>query len=349
MQFTLSLALAATALTASVAATSSGCSTSYDGDFQITVVKPTSKRNLMTRDSTCGQEGYLTLKLHEGNLIDSKGRTGYIASNYQFQFDGPPQENAASIGGYSACQNGSLALAGSTIFYQCLSGDFYNLYDRYWAEQCQPIHIDILPCKTGASSPSNPVSQIGDGQPQAPSATTRVPISQISDGQPQAPTATPRAPISQLPGQQPQAPTAAPAPPAPPAPPAAPSPPVTQISDGQPQAPTAAPAPPAPPAPHGPPAPPAPAPPAPSPHSSSPVGQISDGQPQVSTSVPHNATTTAASTKFPVTPTSFVSSTTISSPETTKTAPAVSAGNKFNEVSSMCAFVMAAAVSSLLL
>lgn len=349
MQITLSLALAATALTASVAATPSGCSTSYDGDFQITVVKPTSKRNLMTRDSTCGKEGYLTLKLHEGNLIDSKGRTGYIASNYQFQFDGPPQENAASIGGYSTCQNGSLALAGSTIFYQCLSGDFYNLYDRYWAEQCQPIHIDVLPCKTGPSSPGNPVSQIGDGQPQAPSATPRVPISQISDGQPQAPTATPRAPIPQIPSQQPHAPTAAPAPPAPPAPPAAPSP-VTQISDGQPQAPTAAPAPhgplapPAPPAPHGP-----PAPQAPSPHSSFPVGQISDGQPQVSTSVLHNATTTAAPTKFSVTPTSFVSSTTIPSPEATKTAPAENAGNKLNEVSSICAFVMAAAVSSLLL
>ncbi|RKF64604.1 putative covalently-linked cell wall protein [Erysiphe neolycopersici] len=231
MQFKLSLALAATALTASVAATSSGCSTSFDGEFQITVVKPTSKRNLMTRDSTCGKDGYLTLKLHEGNLIDSKGRIGYIASNYQFQFDGPPQENAASVGGYSACQNGSLALAGSSIFYQCLSGDFYNLYDRYWAAQCQPIHIDILPCKNEHSS-GNPVSQIGDGQPQAPSATPRIPISQIPDGQPQAPTATPRAPTPQKPKEKPEAPIAAPAPSAPPAPP------VIQISDGQPQVPT---------------------------------------------------------------------------------------------------------------
>lgn len=248
MQSTLTLVLAAIAYIAPAVAAPSECSTSYSGDFQITVVKPTAERSLTKRDTTCGKDGYLTLKLQDGQLIDSKGRLGYIASNYQFQFDKPAQENAASIGGYSICQN-SLALAGSSIFYQCLSGDFYNLYDRSWAPQCQPIVIDIISCtdakynQPSYKSPSTPVSQIGDGQPQAPEATSRVPVSQIPDGQPQAPAATHH-----------PAPPAAHAPPAYPAPAPAPAPshnettpsksngyPVAQIPDGQPQVPAAKP------------------------------------------------------------------------------------------------------------
>jgi beta-glucosidase len=65
-----------------------------------------------------------------------------------------------------------------------------------------------------------PVSQISDGQPQAP--TQGAPVSQISDGQPQAPAQG--APVTQLSDGQPQAPTSVPK--------------VTQLSDGQPQAPT---------------------------------------------------------------------------------------------------------------
>lgn len=57
----------------------------------------------------------------------------YIAANYQFQFDAPPQAGAIYTTGFSLCANGSLALGGSAIFYQCLSGSFYNLYDRDWA------------------------------------------------------------------------------------------------------------------------------------------------------------------------------------------------------------------------
>ncbi|TQS35842.1 hypothetical protein Golomagni_03724 [Golovinomyces magnicellulatus] len=248
MQSTLTLVLAAIAYIAPVAAAPSECATSYNGDFQITVVKPNVKRGLTKRDTTCGQDGYLTLKLQDGHLIDSKGRLGYIASNYQFQFDKPAQENAASVGGYSICQSNTLALAGSSIFYQCMSGDFYNLYDRSWAPQCQPILIDILPCtdaktnKPNYNSPSTPVSQIDDGQPQAPEATPRVPVSQISDGQPQAPAATPHpAPPANY------GPPAAPAPPAHPAPATPPQNetvpskpngnPVVQIPDGQPQVP----------------------------------------------------------------------------------------------------------------
>lgn len=92
----------------------------------------------------CDQEGELAITLDNGILKDAKGRTGYIASNYQFQFDGPPQAGAIYTAGFSICANQSLALGGSNVFYQCLSGSFYNLYDRKWAAQCYPITISTL-------------------------------------------------------------------------------------------------------------------------------------------------------------------------------------------------------------
>lgn len=96
MQYTLVLsALAAIAAAAPQGVTSAispmssapaGCSPSTAGTFQITVVNVTTnaKRDLAKRDA-------LTLTLQNGLLKDALGRTGYIAANYQFQFDGPPQ------------------------------------------------------------------------------------------------------------------------------------------------------------------------------------------------------------------------------------------------------------------
>lgn len=92
----------------------------------------------------CASEGTLALTLADGVLKDAQGRTGYIADNYQFQFDAPPQSGAIYTSGFSACSNGTLALGGSNVFYQCLSGTFYNLYDRSWAPQCSPITINLL-------------------------------------------------------------------------------------------------------------------------------------------------------------------------------------------------------------
>ncbi|KAI4269097.1 MAG: hypothetical protein L6R38_007595 [Xanthoria sp. 2 TBL-2021] len=92
----------------------------------------------------CESEGTLAITLADGVLKDAQGRTGYIASNFQFQFDSPPQNGAIYTTGFSACGNGTLALGGSNVFYQCLSGDFYNLYDRSWAPQCSPITINLL-------------------------------------------------------------------------------------------------------------------------------------------------------------------------------------------------------------
>lgn len=95
----------------------------------------------------CAKEGAFAMTLEKGILKDQQGRTGYIAANYQFQFDGPPQAGAIITAGFSICANGSLALGGSNVFYQCLSGSFYNLYDRYWAGQCSPITINIIKLK----------------------------------------------------------------------------------------------------------------------------------------------------------------------------------------------------------
>ncbi|KAI4209791.1 MAG: hypothetical protein LQ351_007321 [Letrouitia transgressa] len=93
---------------------------------------------------SCYKDGTLQITLQDGVLKDSQGRTGYIASNFQFQFDNPPQAGAIYTSGFSACSNSSLALGGSNIFYQCRSGDFFNLYDRSWAAQCSPVTINLL-------------------------------------------------------------------------------------------------------------------------------------------------------------------------------------------------------------
>jgi len=247
MQTTLALAaLAAVAyaapqgVTGDITPTSSapaGFSPDYSGTFEISIYKATAKRDITQRDSTCGKPGYLTLTLAGGQLHDAQGRTGYIAANYQFQFDAPPQTGAIYTGGFSVGSNGSLALGGSAVFYECLSGTFYNLYDRYWAAQCEPILIGIVPCGSAnavtqatdgqpAGTTALPVTQITDGQPQGKSAVP-VPVSEYTDGQPQVVTAYPKPAVTQISDGQVQAPTATSYPA------------VTQISDGQVQAPTA--------------------------------------------------------------------------------------------------------------
>ncbi|MCJ1231267.1 Mucin-21 [Toensbergia leucococca] len=98
----------------------------------------------------CASNDTLALTLEGGILKDSHGRTGYIASNYQLQFDNPPQHGAIYTAGFSICSNSSLSLGGSAVFYQCLSGSFYNLYNENWAKQCSPVTINTLTLQTCA-------------------------------------------------------------------------------------------------------------------------------------------------------------------------------------------------------
>jgi len=94
----------------------------------------------------CASASTLQLKLDNGVLTDAQNRTGYIAANSQFQFDGPPQTGAIYTAGWSVCSNGTLALGGDVTFYQCLSGNFYNLYlDNFLgAAQCQEVQIEAI-------------------------------------------------------------------------------------------------------------------------------------------------------------------------------------------------------------
>ena len=97
------------------------------------------------KQTACKNEGTLQLALKDGVLTDSKNRIGSIVSNRQFQFDGPtPQAGAIYAAGWSITSDGYLALGDQDVFYQCLSGNFYNLYDEHIAEQCSPIHLEVV-------------------------------------------------------------------------------------------------------------------------------------------------------------------------------------------------------------
>lgn len=152
----------------------------------------------MQKRDACSGDGVLVAELSDSVITDAQNRTGYISSGYQFQFDNPPQAGALYTAGFTRCDNGSLALGGSAVFYQCRSGDFYNLYDRWLAEQCSPIHILVMPCDGEANNDLEPdddtviigtstlattvVIPLSDGQPQVVSTATVVNICQIDDG-----------------------------------------------------------------------------------------------------------------------------------------------------------------------
>jgi hypothetical protein len=77
-----------TAAIAPQASAPAGCLASHSGQFQITVQNVTTGAKVK-RDA-------LEITLSGGILKDAQGRTGYIADNYQFQFDAPPQVNLFS-------------------------------------------------------------------------------------------------------------------------------------------------------------------------------------------------------------------------------------------------------------
>jgi hypothetical protein len=148
------------------------------------------------RRDGCGSDGVLVATLSDGTLLDNQNRTGYIASNYQLQFDEPAQAGAIYTAGFSVCANGSLALGGSAVFYKCQSGSFYNLYDRSWAAQCSPIEIAVMPCGGIASSDST--NQFPDGQVVGTTVITTTLVKPLTDGQPQVITTVVPVPMCQI-------------------------------------------------------------------------------------------------------------------------------------------------------
>lgn len=111
----------------------SGVSSSNDEDSSSSIPK------------ACSSSNNLVMKLEDGVLTDSKGRIGAIVANRQFQFDGPPpQAGSIFAAGWSISKDGYLTLGDSKVFYQCLSGDFYNLYDENVAAQCNAVKLKII-------------------------------------------------------------------------------------------------------------------------------------------------------------------------------------------------------------
>ncbi|OJD37651.1 covalently-linked cell wall protein [Diplodia corticola] len=147
-----------TSSSSSSSSTSTTLATSVAAVSQISdgqIQSPTSAQKSKNKRSltACATSSTLTLTLSGdagGVLLDAHNRTGYIASNYQFQFDGPPQSGALYTAGFSVCEGGGesggdvLALGGSKTWYRCLSGGFYNLYDRWWAEQCEEVGLEVV-------------------------------------------------------------------------------------------------------------------------------------------------------------------------------------------------------------
>lgn len=110
-------------------------------------VEETAVVTIQKRDAlpnTCSSESALSMTLHDSILSDAKGRIGAIVFNRQFQFDGPPPQAGSVLAAGWSIVDGKLALGKSTTFYQCLSGNFYNLYDSNIGEQCTAVELDIV-------------------------------------------------------------------------------------------------------------------------------------------------------------------------------------------------------------
>ncbi|SMN22318.1 similar to Saccharomyces cerevisiae YKL164C PIR1 O-glycosylated protein required for cell wall stability [Maudiozyma saulgeensis] len=124
--------------------------TKTTGTGSTTTTQATTNSSDPVSAQACKNNGTLSMTLKEGILVDGKGRIGSIVANRQFQFDGPPpQAGAIYAAGWSMTPEGNLAIGDNDIFYQCLSGNFYNLYDEHIGSQCTPVHlsaIDLVDC-----------------------------------------------------------------------------------------------------------------------------------------------------------------------------------------------------------
>lgn len=127
----------------SAAATATAASQISDGQVQATDAAESDDDSGIP--SACLTDNSLSMTLSNSVLTDSKGRIGAIVANRQFQFDGPPpQAGSIYAAGWSITSDGYLALGNQTEFYQCKSGDFYNLYDENNAAQCSGVKLSII-------------------------------------------------------------------------------------------------------------------------------------------------------------------------------------------------------------
>ncbi|KAF1922824.1 uncharacterized protein M421DRAFT_426449 [Didymella exigua CBS 183.55] len=144
-----------------------GCETTVKGNFTISVENSFSARS-KRETAQEASDGALLCTLEDGILRDQYSRTGSVVANRQFQFDGPPQAGAIYTGGFSVCQNNSLAIGGTTRWWRCMSGTFGNLYDESIGDQCSEIRIvvgfvDSSPSSSLVLSASSTLSSISTG------------------------------------------------------------------------------------------------------------------------------------------------------------------------------------------
>ena len=100
----------------------------------------------------CDAEGVILHFDSNGLLRDQLNRIGYIADNFQFQFDLPVQSGGygeKDFGKYKDPKTGDILLTwrGSQDFYRCRSGIFDNLYSQSIGGQCNVTQIMIFPCQ----------------------------------------------------------------------------------------------------------------------------------------------------------------------------------------------------------
>ncbi|KAL9009174.1 MAG: hypothetical protein Q9173_005775 [Seirophora scorigena] len=167
MKYFVALATLAAAVTAQIP---DGCSPNSQGPFLIANQNITNApgqfdKRQTTATQSCGVVDTAVFTLNDSVLTDRAGRTGGIVAQGQFQFDKPVQPDSRYLDGFSICGNGSLAIAGSTIFYQCLADNYYNLYQTSQGTQCNEVYILTIPCTDGSavanpSSASTPASTV---------------------------------------------------------------------------------------------------------------------------------------------------------------------------------------------
>jgi hypothetical protein len=110
-------------------------------------------RVLMATTRQCDANGVVLRFAGDGLLRDQLNRIGYIADNYQFQFDLPVQAGGfgeREFGEYTDPNTGDVFLTwrGSTNFFKCRSGSFDNLYSVSVGGQCRVTRIMIFHCVT---------------------------------------------------------------------------------------------------------------------------------------------------------------------------------------------------------
>ena len=111
-------------------------------------------------------------------MTDQNNRTAEIVANHQFQFDVVLQDPRFYTAGFSVCQNNTLALGGSAVFWECNSGDIKNIYDQSLGLQCYEIYLDVYGCDSVDASQVS--GTIASPMPSATSPATSATTSAIT-------------------------------------------------------------------------------------------------------------------------------------------------------------------------